>query len=290
MEILFCGVRGSTPRSGPGYELFGGHTTCALITGAGGERLLLDAGSGVQLASEALADDPQRKLQVLFTHLHLDHVLGLPMLGVLYTNDWDIDLHAAPGLVSALNHLVAPPFWPIKLGAMPSPPKIHEIAIDTISPDVVALRHGGLEVRGTPMPHPNGCTVWRVDDTVSGHALVFATDIEWSAAGEKHRAQFLDLCRSPRPADLLIMDGHFTDEELPSREGWGHSSVEQCIEIARTTGIPRLKVTHHAPENRDKRLLDIEHSAQALWLGASLARQGEVLDLSAEQRPERTSS
>jgi len=246
--------------------------------------LLLDAGSGVQLASETVANDPQREIHVLFTHLHLDHVLGLPMLGLLYADSWNINLHAITGLRSAVDQLVAPPFWPIKLDSMPSPPQIHEVDSGTL-----ALRCGGLEIQGTDMPHPNGCTAWRIDDAAGDRALVFATDIEWSAATDRQRERFLDLCRTPRPADVLIMDGHFTAEELPQHQGWGHSSIEQGIEIARTTNIPQLKITHHAPENRDKRLLDIELSVQAAWHGVSLARQGEILDLTDEPRSERTS-
>ena len=97
MKIFLGGVRGTTPRAAPRFTEFGGHTTCLLVTGAAGERLMLDAGSGVQEVNPLLREAGRHELLVLMTHLHLDHIMGLPTLGPLYDGDWHVEIIADPG-------------------------------------------------------------------------------------------------------------------------------------------------------------------------------------------------
>jgi len=282
MKIHFGGVRGTAPRADPRFREFGGHTTCLLITGVEHDLLLLDAGSGAQAIYKYLpdVDDARRRLLVMLTHLHLDHILGLPMLLPLGDPKWKIEIAAVPpkglSLDETLKRMISPPLWPVTLQEMPADTSLHEISA---AEREAGLSHGGLTVRGVPVPHPNGCTAWRVDEAASGQAFVFATDIEWGQAGPKHREALLALCREPSPAQLLIMDGHFTAEELEKHVGWGHSSLDECVEVARTAGVHRLLVTHHGPDNDDVRLREIETELQAIWSEAKLARQDQELDL-----------
>lgn len=285
MEILFAGVRGSAPRGGPRLSRWGGHSTCVLIAGANGERLLLDAGSGVQLAVEALGPDAD-ELTVLFTHLHLDHVLGFPSLPILYRGDARVTVASAlpaDELHAALARLVGPPFWPVGLDALPAELDFVRAPAEGADGESAPLQVGALTVRGLSMPHPGGVTAWRVDQP-DGAAVVLATDVEWSAASPERRERFVALCRTPHPAGLLAMDGHFPADELADRGGWGHSSPDECLQAAAAAGVDILRVIHHAPEHDDDRLDAMDAAVRRADPRAALAREGETIRLRPEAR------
>lgn len=276
MKIFFGGVRGTAPRAAARFTRYGGHTTCLLVTGRQGELLLLDAGSGVQEANPLLLAAAGRELLVLLSHLHLDHIMGLPSLAPLYDGAWRVDI-ACGGrdvdeLAAGLDRIATPPVWPVALKDMGARINLREIPAGGGH-----LTWGGLRVTGAAVPHPNGCHAWRVEEPASGTAFVFATDTEWSAAGGGPRRGLIDLCRRPAPADLLVMDGQFSAEELPRHAGWGHSSVDQCAEAAALTGVGRLLVTHHDPDHDDLRLEAMEKELAGLAVPAAFARQGETV-------------
>ncbi len=278
MRIFLGGVRGTAPRAAPRFTEFGGHTTCLLVTGATGELLMLDAGSGVQEINGALRGADARELLVLLTHRHLDHLMGLPTLAPLYDADWRVEIAAVERNESLLDNdlarITTPPLWPIPLARMGA-----DVATRELPADEMRLRWGGLEITGAPTPHPDGCTAWRIDEPATGHAFVFATDTEWSAASDADRERLVALCRDPQPADLLVMDGQFDAQQLSDRAGWGHSSPEQGLELARAAGVERLLVTHHAPDNDDATLRDMEASLRHLSPETTLARQGVTIVL-----------
>lgn len=275
MIITLAGVRGSAPCPGKAHQEFGGHTTCVLVRGARSEAVMIDAGSGVTLVNDILRRDPPDELHILMTHLHLDHIMGWPLLAALYDEGCRVHIHTGPdsqdGLRDAFRRVTTPPVWPVPVD-VEGPGLV-------LAPLQTAFRVGGLEVRCTPVPHPDGCCAWRLDERATGRSLVFATDLEWSRVEDPEENLLVDLCRRPRPADLLVMEGHFSAEQLPRHEGWGHSSVDQCAEVARLTGAGRLLVTHHNPDHDDVALLALEDHLRTLLPGAALARQGQVVSL-----------
>lgn len=282
MRMILGGVRGSAPVTRQTFLTYGGDTTSLLIVGAAGERLLLDGGTGLRnllphLGAEALL--------LLLTHYHLDHLLGLPNFAPLYARGRRIEIAAPPreGVTAAdaLGRLLAAPFWPVPLAEMGADVRFTDLPA---TPPAAGWRHGGLEIRWCGVPHRHGCHAYRIDEPASGAALVFATDLEWRAASAAEREALLRLCREPSPGALLIMDGQFCAANQAAFRGWGHSTWEEAVALARQAGVGRLLVTHHAPGSDDARLAEVEQAVTAAWSGAQLARQGMIIEVEGGRR------
>lgn len=277
MKLIFCGVRGTSAEIQPEYSRFGGDTTCLLVEGANQEKIIIDAGTGIRNASRRLSKIKGHKshLLLLFTHYHLDHIMGLPSCSFLYDKKWRFEI-AAPvrgrfAVEDIVSRILEKPFWPLQVGTMPA-----KIRFINLPPNNAAgpFKFGRIEVRWCPLHHSEGCTAYRFDEPATGASFVFATDVEWAQSTMKEKAQFLRLCTEPSPAQVLIFDGQFNRRNYPEHKGWGHSTVEEAVAIARHIGVRRLYVTHHAPGIDDLQLQKTETRLIKQMPAARLAREG----------------
>ncbi len=276
LRLFIGGMRGSRPVTGAAFEEFGGDTTSLLVIGSQGERLVLDAGTGMHAVARQLAEAGPGEVTVLFSHYHLDHTVGLTMNPLFYQSGWSFRLlgptFAAGGVRDAVTRLLAPPYWPLPVERMSARIEFAEVAAQEITA-------GRLRVRSCPVPHPGACLAYRIDDTNNGGSLVFATDLEWQNRTDAEETTFLMMCRTPGPADLLIIDAHFARANAKAFAGWGHSTWEDGLEIAQSAGVPRVLLGHHAPEADDKALRALEQQARKRSPGAALARAGQWLTI-----------
>ncbi len=287
MQLFIGGMRGSQPATGGAFEEFGGDTTSLLLVGSRGERLVLDAGTGMRAVAEQLARTGSGKVTVLFSHYHLDHMTGLTMNPLFYQPDWSFyfvgPTFADGGVRDAVTRVLAPPYWPVSweqmnahfefAGLAPA----HAVLPTPDGPRPVLILRQNLHVRGCPVPHPGGCLAYRVDDTACEASLVFATDLEWRKRTDADEKAFLTMCREPKPADLLVIDAHFAEAEKDAFAGWGHTSWEDCLAIARSAGIEHVLLGHHAPEADDNALRATEEQVKTRMAGGALARAGQWL-------------
>lgn len=253
MKLIIGGCRGTAPVAQPDFMRYGGETTSFLIEGAAGERVLIDAGTGVRSLGQRLErSGGASSLLLLFTHYHLDHVAGLPSLGLIYSPQWHIEV-ASPRRGGHLVGEVIPrvlhkPFWPLQVEHLKS-----RIQFTTLRGQA-SLRPrelGGLRLSWCEVHHPDGCTAYRFDEPATGASCVIATDMEWGLSSAEERAALLRLCREPSPAALLVMDGQYDDAEYGNFRGWGHSTWQEVQAVAREAGVRRALVTHHAPARND---------------------------------------
>lgn len=261
-SVTVWGVRGSAPRLSAGCVEYGGNTACISLE-YGDRAVVLDAGTGLSPLGQALAGRREiRRLDILLSHLHMDHVLGLFSFRPLFDSGMDIHIYGAAGLARGLEALIGPPYWPLRLGDFPARPAFHELQPgDSFGLD-------GLEVSTMAGNHPGGSILYRLDG--GGKSLTYALDCE--ADGQTFPA----LTRFARGSGLLIWDASFTAADL--RPGWGHSTWEQGLELGRAAGAGQVLMTHYSWEYTDAFLRRQEELACRDGL-CRFAREGMVIVL-----------
>ena len=241
---------------------------------AGSEILIFDAGSGIRQLGNVLMKEQPVHARMFFTHVHWDHIQGFPFFLPAFASGNHFDLYGARKISNTLPDTLSGqmnyPNFPVSLGEMGSVMKFHDLQEgETVS-------FGDVAVANARLRHPGGVYAYRVDH--DGHTLVYATDTEHSAQPD-HK-----LVKLAQDADVLIYDARYTPEEyrgdngLP-KTGWGHSTWEEGVKIARAANVDKLVLFHHDPDHDDDTVLDIEAQAQAIFPNTVAAREGLKLDL-----------
>lgn len=274
LEVRFWGVRGSIPSPGNDTAVVGGNTACVEVSG-GGSRVILDAGSGIRaLGDELVKRKEHERVTILLSHVHWDHVLGLPFFTPLYLPSSQLCLMSGPlggdtTLRDALRAQMSQPLFPVSFDAVST-------RVSTVDlPDNARFSVGALEVSTALMNHPDPVVAYRVE--YGGRSVVYATDTE-------HREGQLDerLVRLARGADVLIYDAQYTPEEYrgevgASKRGWGHSTYAAGIDIARAAGVRTLALFHHDPRRTDAEVAEIVQRARVGFPNTVAAREGVAL-------------
>lgn len=268
MHVRFWGVRGSVPWATPSAIGHGCNTPCIEVSDeTDGRRLIFDAGSGIVGLGAALRGEP-RELPIALTHYHWDHLQGLPFLAQLYAPGWQPKIFAPkfethdPGWVETI---FRSPFFPVPVDRLPNRP-----AIEIIEAGKMTI--GGFEISALPLNHPGGALAYRVKGRTGD--LVYATDHEFGDSSYDER-----LGDFARGAAVLIVDAHFTPEEIGGYKGWGHSDWRTCAEFAAANGIQQLCLFHHKPGRSDEDLVAISASAQRVFAATQAAAEGDTLQL-----------
>lgn len=261
MRVRFWGVRGSVPYATAGSIGHGCNTPCIEITDDARERrLILDAGSGIVGAGEALANVSQ--IPILLTHYHWDHVQGLPFFAPLYRQGASVNVWA-PALGRAfadIETMFEAPFFPVPYDRLPSRPAVRMV-------EAGRFEINGFATAAQPLNHPGGSFAYRITGTAGD--LVYATDHEFGNPDID-----LALAYFSRGATALILDSHFTPDESPSHKGWGHSDWAQCATFAAQCGAKQLWLFHHKPGRPDEEMTQIERAARGIFGETSAAKEG----------------
>lgn len=262
--ITILGARGSVPVSGPAFSRYGGATTCILVK-LGGQILVLDAGTGILNLPEEVLSLPE--LPLVLTHLHLDHLTGLPMCPYLFNKNSRLSLYVRPvcGLSGRdqLNTVFSPPFWPVSLEQLPAAVSFHSLPS--------ALRLGEILVESIPGIHPDGVALLRL--TGGGKRVVFATDCTLTPELFSRLAEF------SRDCDLLLCDGQYTPGEWEEKKSFGHSTYLMAASLGRDCGARQVRIVHHDPARTDAALDAAAAFLSAIHPQCAFAREGEVIVL-----------
>lgn len=263
MRATFCGVRGSTPAPGPEFVKIGGHTSCVAVAHDGEPpRLLLDAGTGIRRVP-ALLDggrDPFRGT-ILLTHLHWDHVQGIPFFTAGDREGARVTL-AMPAqgddAAAVLRRAMSPPHFPITPEGLRGDWAF--VGLDPGEHDVEGFRVVAAEV-----PHKGGRTYgYRV--TGGGRSLAYLPDHGPHGCGpgpDGHGARHEAALALARDVDVLIHGGQFTEAQHGLAADFGHATVEYAVTLAEEAGARRLVLFHHAPARTDDEVDEIVVSQSA---------------------------
>jgi phosphoribosyl 1,2-cyclic phosphodiesterase len=269
--VKFWGVRGSIACPSPKHMVYGGNTSC-LEVGAGDQRIILDAGTGIRELGRAWLQEDVRRGRLLLTHTHWDHINGFPFFGPAFLADREFTIMAghlgeAGGVRDVLAGQMAAPNFPVPMDAL------HAILTfeDFKAGDSFSIGEG-LRVRTAPLNHPNGATGYRLE--FGGKAFCYVTDTEHVPGSPDENVLALI-----EGADLVIYDSTYTDEEYPKHVGWGHSTWQEGVRLCRAADVRRLMIFHHDPDHDDAFMRGVEAEARATWSGADVAREGVRIQL-----------
>jgi len=280
MKIRFWGVRGSIASPGPETARVGGNTSCVeVITGGAGDtRIVLDAGTGMRALGTTLMREMPGSVDVtvLLSHLHWDHIQGIPFFTPLYVPGTRVKFVAGANnipLRDSLRKQMSAPHFPIDLADLPSTLSFQEIR----DRGRFTIGNGGeVEVAVAKANHPDSVHAYRL--THEGRSIVYATDTEHYSCVDRR------LVTLAQDVDVLIYDAQYTPEEYSgasgmSRVGWGHSTHEAATELARAANVKQLVLFHHDPSRDDDAVERIEHLARGRFAQTIAAREGTLLSL-----------
>ncbi|MBX3185044.1 MAG: MBL fold metallo-hydrolase [Polyangiaceae bacterium] len=263
--VQFWGVRGSIACPTPQHIVYGGNTSCIELF-SGEHRLILDAGTGIRGVGRAFMESEVRRAHILLTHTHWDHINGFPFFEPGFQAGRDFELLAghlgSGGLREVFAGQMAQPTFPVPLEAMKA-----NLSFSDFNAGETLHLAPGLTIRTAPLNHPNGATGYRVESC--GKAVCYVTDTEHVPGAPDQTV--LGLIEG---ADLVIYDSTYTDDEFPSKVGWGHSTWQEAVRLCTAAEVKKLAIFHHDPEHEDDFMRRVETDARAMWSGATVAREG----------------
>lgn len=261
MRLKVWGCRGSVPAPGPEMIGYGGNTSCVEVTLASGDSLIIDAGTGIRGLGAALPPD-MRKINILLTHLHLDHLQGLMFFAPFFRAESTITVWgpASPeaSLESRIGRYISAPLSPVEVRELPcdvsfqqAPSSEWQIGSATIRAEAVTHRGPTLGYRIT---EGDTSITYISDHEPALGAPLDDLDPEWISG--------YDLARD---TDLLFHDCQYFDDEYPKHIGWGHSSVSDSTLFAHRVGAKRMALFHHDPLHTDDDLDEMTRIATRAW-------------------------
>jgi phosphoribosyl 1,2-cyclic phosphodiesterase len=272
MKVTLWGTRGSQAAPGPDTVRYGGNTSCVEVEVTPDSRIVLDAGTGMRRLGLALPANVHR-IDVLLTHLHMDHIQGLGFFGPMFRPDFEVHIwgpgSATAGLRERLTRYMSPPLFPVRLPELPCSLHVHDLGEGPVEVP-------GAVVRTELVCHPGPTVGYRIETSDASLAYLpdhepvlacaaFADSPDWCSG--------LDLAKD---VDVLIHDAQYDDAEYRQRIGWGHSTFEHALEFAQLAGVKQLVPFHHDPAHDDAMLDASFARADANGLTIIPAREGET--------------
>lgn len=262
LAVTFWGTRGTIPTPGPTTARFGGNTACVSVRNAAGQVLVLDAGTGIRGLGKSLQNLPQERVDVLLSHVHWDHIQGLPFFAPLFASGREVRVHGpAPegmSLEAVLERQFDAAVFPV-----PRATRAARTTIEVVVPGD-AFEVPGFRVRTQRLSHPGGALGFRVAVDSGDGEIAYVTDNELGAGGTGRvdggwRADLVDFLRG---VPMLIHDAMYDVNEVSGRSGWGHSSALEAVALAAEAGVQQLVLFHHDPDHDDPTIVRLVEAAR----------------------------
>lgn len=271
-EVTFWGTRGTLPVSGAPFARTGGNTNCIEVT-CGEHTIIIDAGTGIrELGSKLVSNNPDQKIHLFLTHAHYDHVEGIPFFAPFFMSDKTIDiscgkLDGAENTSAIIKNLMKQPYFPVGTEVFSA-----EIVYNTLEENAVFNISDKIKVSTTPMNHPGGATGYRVD--FAGKSFACITDTEHIIG--QHDKNIMSLIDN---IDAFSYDCSLLDKEMDDFQGYGHSTFEEGMRLAKLSNAKSMLATHHMPFRNDDDLDQIERAMKEESDTYKIAREGDKIKL-----------
>lgn len=278
--VRFWGVRGSIACPGAETVRYGGNTSCVEMR-VGGHLLIFDGGTGLRVLGQTLLREMPLNAHMFFTHSHWDHIQGFPFFVPAFVkgNQFKIYGAVAPNgstIEQRLNDQMLHPNFPVPLQIMGAQMIFHDLEIgESVTIDDIVVENALLN-------HPGEAVGYRVN--WKDHAVAYITDTE-------HLPDRLDenvmwLCRN---ADVMIYDATYTDEEYysekTSKVGWGHSTWQEAVKVAKAANVKKLVIFHHDPLHNDDFMDKVKEDTAREFYNSVVAWEGLEIDVIHEFTP-----
>lgn len=268
--VTFWGTRGSIPTPGPRTARYGGNTPCVAVAGAGGQLVILDAGTGIRGLGLELVERQNGAVaaEILLSHAHWDHIQGLPHFKPFFAPGNAVRIwgsrQGTTSLEAILRQQMDPAVFPIPLDALSA-----SLTVRQVEPGEFTL--GEFRVRAMKLRHPGTTLGYRLTPVGGGASIAYVTDNELGPGGhyDVPASWRNDLVAFLGGVDLLIHDAMYTPAELEQHRGWGHSTSDEAVALALAAGARRLVLFHHEPEHGDDTIDSLVAGAQRQVRGAS---------------------
>ena len=279
MKLKVWGARGSVPAPGPEMNRYGGNTSCVEVTFSDGEKLILDAGTGIRNLGVALAASPMPKINILLTHLHLDHIQGLMFFPPCFRAESEITIWGPASPEASLEDRIAR-----YISAPLSPVEVRELPCEVSFRDtpVTEWEIGSATIRAEAVTHRGPTLGYRITDA-GGESLCYIPDHEpaLGAPLDELEPEWISGHELACEASMLLHDCQFTDAEYPQHVGWGHSRLTDALTFARRVEAERLMLFHHDPLHSDGFLDSFQGTASQAW--GEMGGDPEMIELASER-------
>lgn len=266
MRVTLWGTRGSLATPGAETARYGGNTSCVCVRGEAGTVLVLDAGTGIRPLAATL-DASVKRIDILLTHLHMDHIQGLGFFAPLYRTDVEIGIwgpaSARLSLRERLMRYLSPPLFPVSMRELPCGLTLHEVPCGDV--DI-----GEFHVSSARVCHPGPTVGYRIADA-PGAVLAYLPDHEPALGAHAFPSlprEWTSGTSLATKADLLIHDSQYGVHEYPGHIGWGHSSIKHTLDFATLCEVKHLVPFHHDPSHNDA---DLDRLMNEALAGVNLA-------------------
>ncbi len=275
MKVKVWGARGSVPAPGPQMNRYGGNTSCVQVTLNDGTELILDAGTGIRTLGLSLSG--ARRINLLLTHLHLDHIQGLMFFPPCFRSDAEITIWgpASPeaSLEDRIARYISAPLSPVEIRELPC-------SVSFLDTPATEWQLGSATIRTAPVTHRGPTLGYRITD--GSEALCYIPDHEpaLGAPIDQLEPEWISGYDLAQDADLLIHDCQYADAEYPDHVGWGHSGVSDTLAFAHRVGARKILCFHHDPLHADEFLDILQTTAREGW--SALGHDPELVTMATE--------
>lgn len=272
--IHFWGVRGSIASPGSETVRYGGNTPCVEMR-VGEHRLIFDGGTGLRVLGQFLLSHMPLEAHLFFTHSHWDHIQGFPFFTPAFVKNNRFYIYGAVApngatIQQRLNDQMLHPNFPVPLQIMGAELKFLDIEIGQ------TIKMGDVVVENALLNHPGEAVGYRV--SWKGYTAAYITDTEHFPDRLDENVLFL-----ARHADVLIYDATYTDEEYYSEKsskiGWGHSTWQEAVKVAKAAEVKKLVIFHHDPLHNDAFLDNVGEQVAQKFPNSLMAREGLSIQL-----------